>query len=99
MTSRRRQWRSVGISLLALVATTLVRGAPPEGAPLLGAGATFPGPLYSAWALAYRARSGIEVRYDPVGSGLGAQQIERGGVDFGASDAPLTAAQLRAVAG
>jgi phosphate transport system substrate-binding protein len=96
MTTRQRQWRSFGLSLIALAATTLARGAPTQSTPLLGAGATFPGPLYSAWALAYRAQSGIEVRYDPVGSGLGVQRIEGGEVDFGASDAPLTAAQLRA---
>ena len=64
--------------------------------PLHGAGATFPAPVYEAWAEAYEHASGTPVRYDPVGSGLGIEMASRGHVDFGATDAPLSADQLAA---
>ena len=38
--------------------------------PLHGAGATFPAPVYDAWAGAYARATGTPVRYDAVGSGL-----------------------------
>jgi phosphate transport system substrate-binding protein len=60
-----------------------------------GAGATFPQPLYARWAAEYRARSGVEVQYEPVGSGEGWVRIQRRTVDFGASDVPLGAQTLR----
>ena len=64
--------------------------------PLHGAGATFPAPVYEAWAEAYEHASGTPVRYDPVGSGLGIEMASKGLVDFGATDAPLPADQLAA---
>jgi phosphate transport system substrate-binding protein len=62
---------------------------------LHGAGATFPAPLYEAWGTAYALTSGVEVVYDAVGSGLGIERLRSGQVDFGASDAPLSAQELR----
>lgn len=59
-----------------------------------GAGATFPAPLYAAWASAYRPVSGVTVDYAAVGSGGGIQRIRAKTVDFGASGIPLPAAQL-----
>src|ERR1700749_2701476 len=64
--------------------------------PLRGAGATFPAPVYEAWAEAYGQASGTPVRYDPVGSGLGIELASNGHVDFGATDAPVPADQLAA---
>ena len=55
-----------------------------------GAGATFPAPLYVAWAAAYHDTGGARVEYDAVGSGRGIDEIKQRAVDFGASDAPLT---------
>jgi phosphate transport system substrate-binding protein len=63
---------------------------------VMGAGASFPAPLYTAWARAWHARSGDEVNFQPIGSGGGLRQIRAGTVDFGASDRPLTRAQLDA---
>lgn len=63
---------------------------------LHGAGATFPAPVYAAWSNAYRQSTGVEVTYEAVGSGAGLERIRRNEVDFGASDAPLTADQLSA---
>jgi phosphate transport system substrate-binding protein len=59
-----------------------------------GAGATFPAPVYNAWATAYQANGGPQVSYDAVGSGAGIDRIRQHEVDFGASDAPLTSGDL-----
>ena len=64
--------------------------------PLHGAGATFPAPVYEAWAGAYEHATGTAVRYDAVGSGLGIELASNGHVDFGATDAPVPADQLAA---
>ena len=54
-----------------------------------GAGATFPAPIYAKWAEAYKAKTGIGLNYQSIGSGGGIQQIKNKTVDFGASDKPL----------
>ncbi len=59
-----------------------------------GAGATFPYPVYSKWAYAYSKLTGIRINYQSIGSGGGIRQIKAKTVDFGASDAPLEAAEL-----
>ena len=59
-----------------------------------GAGATFPYPVYAKWAEAYAKNTGIKMNYQSIGSGGGIKQITAKTVDFGASDAPLTAQQL-----
>lgn len=61
-----------------------------------GAGATFPAPLYAEWAKAYAQAGGGMVRYDAVGSGQGIERIRARQIDFGASDIPLTEAELAA---
>jgi phosphate transport system substrate-binding protein len=63
---------------------------------LHGAGATFPAPVYDAWAEAYARATGTPVRYDAIGSGLGIELAAQGQVDFGATDAPLPADRLAA---
>jgi phosphate transport system substrate-binding protein len=63
-------------------------------ADIRGAGATFPAPVYAAWAAAYLRESGVGIAYDAVGSGAGIDRIERGGADFGATDAPLPQDEL-----
>jgi phosphate transport system substrate-binding protein len=70
--------------------------APPSGAALNGAGATFPAPLYARWAGDFRAQTGVAVNYQPIGSGGGIKQITAGTVDFGGTDKPLDAAALAA---
>jgi phosphate transport system substrate-binding protein len=59
-----------------------------------GAGATFPYPVYSKWAKAYADKTGVRFNYQSIGSGGGIKQIKAKTVDFGASDAPLTADEL-----
>jgi phosphate transport system substrate-binding protein len=62
---------------------------------LTGAGASFPFPIYSAWAYNFEKSTGTKVNYQSVGSGTGIKQVTAGTVDFGASDDPLTAADLK----
>ncbi len=61
---------------------------------LNGAGATFPYPVYSAWAYEYSKVAGIQLNYQSIGSGGGIKQISERTVDFGASDKPLTPEEL-----
>lgn len=61
-----------------------------------GAGATFPAPVYSAWAQAYKTATGNELNYQAIGSGGGIRQIKAKTVDFGASDKPLQPEELNA---
>jgi phosphate transport system substrate-binding protein len=63
---------------------------------LNGAGATFPYPVYSKWFSEYSASHGIQINYQPVGSGGGIRQVIAGTVDFGASDGPMADEQLAA---
>jgi phosphate transport system substrate-binding protein len=60
-----------------------------------GAGATFPYPIYAKWAETYKAKTGIGLNYQSIGSGGGIKQIEAGTVTFGASDKPLEPADLK----
>jgi phosphate transport system substrate-binding protein len=60
-----------------------------HAADIVGAGATFPAPLYAKWAEAYKTKSGIGLNYQSIGSGGGISQIKAGTVTFGASDMPL----------
>jgi phosphate transport system substrate-binding protein len=62
---------------------------------LNGAGATFPYPVYSAWAYNYSKVTGVQLNYQSIGSGGGIRQVTDRTVDFGASDAPLSPQQLR----
>ena len=62
-----------------------------------GAGATFPFPIYAKWAAEYKREAGVDIGYAPVGSGAGVEQIDRKLVDFGASDVPLSRADLQRI--
>jgi len=63
---------------------------------LNGAGATFPGPLYSKIFDQYYKITGVQINYQAVGSGSGITQITNGTVDFGASDGIMSDAQVTA---
>lgn len=63
-------------------------------ADITGAGATFPFPIYSKWADAYKKETGNGLNYQSIGSGGGIKQIQAKTVTFGASDAPLKPEQL-----
>ncbi|HEY0779474.1 MAG TPA: phosphate ABC transporter substrate-binding protein PstS [Gemmatirosa sp.] len=66
---------------------------------LTGAGSTFAYPLYSRWAADYAAKAGVRVNYQSIGSGGGIRQLSEQTVDFGATDAPMTPAEMAAAKG
>ncbi len=79
----------------ALAATTSPAGATRASAnSLVGAGSTFVAPLVSQWQQDYQAKTGVQITYQPIGSGGGIAAISNRTVDFGASDAPLTPDQF-----
>jgi len=67
-----------------------------DGGAISGAGATFPQPVYDEWAKRFKEETGTSVTYDAIGSGGGIAQFTAKTVDFGASDAPMTAGEVRA---
>lgn len=87
---------TVMICLVAAAAAVMVFSTAAGAQTLNGAGATFPFPVYSQWAYKYNQLTGVRINYNSIGSGGGIAQIEANTVDFGASDAPLEAAELDA---
>ena len=65
---------------------------------LQGTGATFPAPLYQRWFKNYNEmHPDVQINYQALGSGAGIKQFQQGLVDFGASDAAMTDAEIAAV--
>ena len=88
------------VGLLILSATGLAVGLTgcdsSQAIVLQGAGATFPAPIYKRWFLEYYQKNpNIRVSYQPIGSGAGVRQFLAGLIDFGASDAAMTDAEIK----
>jgi phosphate transport system substrate-binding protein len=79
--------------------TSLTSQAAAASGTLNGAGSTLVAPLEAEWAAGFHQKTGNTVNYQAVGSGTGIADITARSVDFGASDAPLTAAQAGACQG
>ena len=93
-TLKRTLLAAAGAGLLASAA------AAQETLRLNGAGATFPQPIYQKWVLEYHnLHQNVEINYQGIGSGGGIRQYTDHTVDFGASDGPMTDAQIQAVNG
>jgi phosphate transport system substrate-binding protein len=87
------------VAILAVVTCLTALLVPISGASaftLTGAGSTLVQPLETFWASDFQSKYGDSVKYSGVGSGAGIAQVTARTVDFGASDAPLTAAQAAA---
>lgn len=84
-----------GAALLAGMALAVGAGAGTAGAAvtpaITGSGSTLVAPLITAWS----ASLGGGITYGGGGSGKGITDISSGTVDFGASDAPMTADQKK----
>ena len=80
----------------SLIAAALVLSAavPVSAQDLTGAGATFPYPIYSKWFSDYAAKTGVKINYQSIGSGGGIRQLSEQTVDFGATDAPMSDAEM-----
>ncbi len=61
-----------------------------------GAGSSFVYPVLSKWSQDYSKAKDNRINYQSIGSGGGIAQIKAATVDFGASDAPLSAEDLKA---
>jgi phosphate transport system substrate-binding protein len=95
---QRRKLVSVSAAVLAVGASTgflSTAVASAASGTLNGAGSTLVAPLEAEWASAFNSKTGSTVNYNPVGSGTGIADISAGTVDFGASDAPLSATQAQ----
>src|SRR6516162_3874865 len=79
------------VTILSALAAAIL---PAAAIDISGAGATFPYPLYSKWADAYKKETGVGLNYQSIGSGGGIKQIEARTVTFGATDAPLKGPEL-----
>jgi phosphate transport system substrate-binding protein len=67
-----------------------------SGGEIIGAGSTFVYPAMSRWISSFQsAHPGVQINYQSIGSGGGIQQLKKGVVDFGASDAALDDKQLQ----
>ena len=65
---------------------------------LQGTGATFPAPLYEKWFTEYnKEHPNVQINYQALGSGAGIKQFQQHLVDFGASDAAMTDAEIASV--
>lgn len=62
---------------------------------LIGAGATFPQPLYSKMFDTYFQQHKIKINYQGIGSGGGINQLVKKTVDFGGTDAFMTQKELK----
>jgi phosphate transport system substrate-binding protein len=76
----------------AASAFTLISAA--HAADITGAGATFPYPIYAKWAEAYKKTTNVGLNYQSIGSSGGIRQIRAKTVTFGATDAPVSGAEL-----
>ena len=82
----------------AALANISVEGDAKGETVLDGAGATFPTPLYRKWFTMYnKAHPDVTINYQAVGSGHGVKLLMDENVDFGASDAAMTAEQMAKV--
>jgi phosphate transport system substrate-binding protein len=82
----------VAASAVAVVAvvTAGAASAKSSSGSVTGAGSTFVAPLVAKWVSPVSQDLGLELSYNPVGSGGGVTDITNKQVDFGASDAPLS---------
>ncbi|MCE2563930.1 phosphate ABC transporter substrate-binding protein PstS [Komagataeibacter sp. FNDCF1] len=83
--------RGIGAGLAVLLGGA---GLPAHATEITGAGSSFGAPIYGAWGAAAARATDIRLNYQTIGSGAGQNQVKARTVDFGASDAPMNAAQL-----
>lgn len=97
---------STMLALLSALALSLALGCSGRGGSgggavrLQGTGASFPNPIYQKWLSEYgKVNTNVSINYESTGSGAGIKGIQSGTVDFGASDAPMTDAELKGAPG
>jgi phosphate transport system substrate-binding protein len=90
-----------GVFLAAVMPITTSMKVSAQGQITLnGAGATFPFPLIDTWRVDYKnVKPNVNINYQSIGSGGGVKQFTEKTVDFGATDAPLTASEIQSAPG
>jgi len=84
------------LALLLIVLGCGVGASTAEDVELTSAGSTFIYPMLSVWMREYKKiHPEFHLAYDPMGSGKGIARTLAGTVDFGASDGPISDAQLK----
>ena len=83
------------VGILVLLACFMLAGLAQAEMIINGAGASFPYPVYAKWAHKYQELTKVKVNYQSIGSGGGISQIKAKTVDFGGSDDPLKADDLK----
>jgi phosphate transport system substrate-binding protein len=84
---------------ILLFLVTFANNGLAEEKELIGAGATFPYPLYSKMFDVYSKDHGVKVNYQAIGSGGGIRQLINKTVDFGGSDAIMSDKDLAEASG
>ena len=82
------------LALMMLIASSS-QSAFADSKELLGAGATFPFPLYSKMFDSYYQTNKVKINYQAIGSGGGIQQLISKTVDFGGTDAFMNDKELK----
>lgn len=83
----------IGMTGIALMLSTALATSA-LAADITGAGSTFVYPILAKWSAAYPG--GSKINYQSIGSGGGIAQIKAKTVTFGASDMPMSVADLNA---
>jgi phosphate transport system substrate-binding protein len=99
MTIKRHTLAALGLVAVLAAVLAATANAKSSDTRISGAGSSFVFPLVSQWIPALGQAYGYQVAYASVGSGAGIAQVTARTVDFGASDAPLTADQFAACKG
>ena len=83
------------VTIVALPGMAARQRITKNDAEILGAGATFPAPLYQRWISEFvHKEDGFSIFYDAVGSGEGIRRFMAEEIDFGASDAAMGDEQI-----
>jgi len=92
-------WRAPLAALAIVVAITVSSGkVAAQNVKLIGSGASFPFPIYSAWFKDFsKKNNGVTVDYQAKGSGAGIQDFTNRTVDFAGSDAAMTDQEIAKV--
>jgi phosphate transport system substrate-binding protein len=90
--------RTTSLALVGLLVAATAQFAAAQK--INASGATFPDPIYEKWFDAYHtAHPEVQINYNANGSGGGVKDVTAGTVDFGASDAPMSDAEISAFKG
>jgi phosphate transport system substrate-binding protein len=89
-----KTYRNATFAIVAIGLLTSCQSSSNQVA-LNGAGSTFVYPVMGRWIQDFQqSHSTIQINYQSIGSGGGIQQVKSGTIDFGASDAPLSDADM-----